>query len=610
MKLEYQGFVRRIDLRLRSKFPYLDTTIYKIHSHKYEIFVSNISTDFLEIARDFDEKIKNVTTPVYLVDKQPKNFKNIIEKINDHDIPSSFEGLSFSQIDLVNHIQSFHSEYVIDNINEDHVGQEIIITLKGSYTEESRNNIEESLKKLKQPYNIKIKDGGTKEYNKSNAFDVFSIASAHSVRSLNCDFIERDEKLWLYNINDIYDGSLKKKDIYFYNEKETSCLVDFSLFNNCNIRNYLLLYDVIYCILPLIENMSDFLNKQQISRQDILYLIAKGRLKIVNTQPEARIDHGFINEAYEENKSSVISRRGLSVLCAIDIVDINEKYILNDPDLEKLLVSLSEEISPALKTTKNALLNNFLWPKQALRGSFEALHKSGVMGASSYGVNNVIISNLRGANRTEMKFEFSMHSTNIHLAHALDATYFPFFTEDGKYSDYPYTLMMGNMLNTYKSNNYENISYINNENPTMNLMSIFEPNVYIPIDEFEKDISNSIITGTLNSLFSDLSNLSLSERNDRIEKYNSDISKKLSTKGNIKNALDLGEDAAGLFMPFIATGKKIMSFGFSKAKDKYPVLQEFSEHIEEKVLSSIVAKKDISILTKVNRVARLRKRYS
>lgn len=86
--------------------------------------------------------------------------------------------------------------------------------------------------------------------------------------------------------------------------------------------------------------------------------------------------------------------------------------------------------------------------------------------------------------------------------------------------------------------------------------------------------------------------------------------KTLKNKEVVKHALDLGEEAAGLVVPFVSTGKKIIAKGAGKAKSKFPVMQEVSDYIQDKTMSRNMEKRQVSLLSKINRVARLKREFS
>jgi hypothetical protein len=362
--------------------------------------------------------------------------------------------------------------------------------------------------------------------------------------------------------------------------------------------------------------MSNFLVNQKISKDEILRLVKRGRLKILNMQPESRLDYGFINEAFQENPSAVVSRRALSALCAIDLVEMNQSYALSDPELDKYIFPLVQEVSKLTGKDIGTISNFLLWPKQALRRSLDSLNQAGPMGISRYGINNPIIDSLPAKNKEKIQFEFIVNSDQIHLSHALDATYFPFFVDGEKYSDHPYALMMGEMLNFFKKSSCQNISKLvdienikSAQNPSLGLISAFDINDYIPVLEFEEEISSSVVRNGMNSLFSELNLLDSEGRSQRISEYNIEVDKALRNKNVSKHALDLGEDTLGLFVPFWTTGKKLVKGGTKMAMDKFPAIQNISEFIEDKTSKESGKNRNITVLTQVNRVAKLKREF-
>ncbi|MBB1364493.1 hypothetical protein H5125_20315 [Shewanella sp. SR44-4] len=612
----YDGWCRRIDLHFRSRFPHLNTRLFKLDDYEYQLYLVDSVDEFDVISDAFNREVKFVTAPIKLVMNIPETYKIEIEKITDDKIPSKFEGYPLTNTQIYSHILSIHPNVKVSKIEEDHDNRLIIVELAGRYESDVVVGVEETAAALKGPYSYKVRIGGELTSNFKTSDEVFNIAPSQTKSELNCAFIERDEALWYENIENIYNGSYQKSDLYFFDPSKSACLVNFSKFQNANLRNHLLLYDVVYCVLPLAHKMSNFLVNQKISKDEILRLVKRGRLKILNMQPESRLDYGFINEAFQENPSAVVSRRALSALCAIDLVEMNQSYALSDPDLDKYIYPLVQEVSKLTGKDIGTVSNFLLWPKQALRRSLDSLNQAGPMGISRYGINNPIIDSLPAENKEKIKFEFIVNSDQIHLSHALDATYFPFFVDGGKYSDHPYALMMGKMLNFFKNSSCHNISNLvdvenikSAQNPSLGLISAFDINDYIPVLEFEEEISSSVVRNGMNSLFSELNLLNREGRSQRISEYNVEVDKALRNKNVSKHALDLGEDTLGLFIPFWTTAKKLVKGGTKMAMDKFPAIQNVSEFIEDKTSKESGKNRNISVLTQVNRVAKLKREF-
>lgn len=617
MELNYEGWCRRIDLSFRAKFPFLTTRIFKVNKYEFHIYVKNQPEDFSDFEKTFNHEVKFVTAPIKLVRDVPEKYEAEMEIISDEEIPSNFSGIPFTVSQIFTHIASVHPSIKISGVREDHDNQKIIVDLDKNTDHSRKIEVQKTADALECPYSFQVIIGDSEAAQIRVTEEIFNIAPSQSRKMLSCDFLDRDESLWYGNIDRIYGGSLKKQDLYFIDKSKTSCLVNFSRFQNANLRNHLLLYDVVYCALPMAKDMPAFLKGQKISREEILDLAKRDRIKIVNMMPESQLDYGFLSEVYQENPSSIVSRRALSALCAIDLVELNQAYIFSDPELEDHIYPLLKEMAQLTHSSVNTISNLLLWPKQALRASLNALNQSGPTGIASYGVNKPITELLPLKDRDKFELEFLFNSDQIHLAHALDATYFPFYVEGKKYSDHPYALIMGALLNFYKNSNYQTISQFfdvknleKTENPSLSLIATFDINDYIPILEFEEVVSSGVVRKGMNSLFSELKTLDAEERNERISHYNNEVDRLVNSKKFSKHALDLTEDAVGLVVPFFSTGKKLITEGTKKAMKSYPSIQKISDIIQDKTTSKKFEQRQISLLSTISRVARLRREFN
>ena len=611
MARNYDSQCRRMDLHLRAKFPYLNTIIYKMEKSSYKIFIENYK-DFNQISDYFHNNIRYMATNVTLNNITSDNFSSILPKICDTDISKDFEGVSFTIPSLKNYIYSKYPEINFVSIVEDFKNEILKLTINESMKLERIENIEKELYKIGIPFKIEIfieinEQKTTFQSTNILNSDPLLMESSKKFKMLNLPFIERDEKLWFDSLDNIYNNKIRKSDLYFFDKNKTKCILNLSILNNVNIRNLLLLYDVIYCILPLKENMKSMLSLQKLVTDDLLYLVQVGRIIFINFQPESILDYGFLNEIYQENNNAVVGRRALSTLNLIDIVEIKNNYIFSDIEIKNKLISISSDLADSLNINYDNLMNFLFWPEQALRIGFESLNFTGPIGIGQFGVNNLINPLLPKENMEAYKFEFMMHSPSIHLAHSLDATYFPFFDEKHKYSDYPYISIMSNILNSFKQLNL-NSSNVIKTNKSMELLSIFEINDFIPLEEFEQSSSNAFIRKGMNSLFYDLCNMQNNEKIEIIKKYNSDVNKMIKTKSLQSKGLDLISETASNFIPGISAIIKLLKSGNKIFKNKSSKYNELSELIEYKILHNNRDKNKeyISLLSQINRVARLK----
>lgn len=612
-KLDYSGQTRRIDLILRTKYPQIRTRIYKIANFDFKIYVGDYFPDFAGFSKEFDNSIRFITVPTRVVNRLPEQYIEEIKPIEDTDISSAFEGMPFTTFELVNHIQSIHPNVEVGNITTDFEKYILSINLVGSHEQTIVDNVLTTAEKLKIPMEVAVTINAAKVEIPKPDNPVFFIHSSQELSRLDLPFLRRDEELWFDKIADIYSGKFQKTDLFFYKESEKSCLINFSIFKNIDLRNALLLYDVIYCTLPLLGELDKFFELQKMNRKEFLYLVANGRIRVLINQPEFRHEWPFFREIYDVNQNAIVSRRALAALCAIDIVEMNRNYIFNDSEIEPLIIPLASKVAEITGADTQKFINAMLWPKIALRSSFDSLNNASTKRICNYGVNTLVIETMPNDVKDKYEFEFIVNAEAIHMAHALDATYFPFRADDS-YSDQPYALMMGNILNFYKFFNKvaatEYMDYEQAKSSRVNVIdpiNVFDVNTYIPIEEFEKEVASKFVRQGFQSIFDELSTLNDAERIVKVQEYNEKVISYCKTN-NLKVAgLDLATDTVGLVVPFLGTAKNIASFIHKKAKNGPAVISKIAEKIEEKAFTNITGDPKISLLSRLNRVARIKK---
>ncbi|MFA5877719.1 MAG: hypothetical protein WC880_05175 [Candidatus Paceibacterota bacterium] len=615
MNYDYEGQVRRIDLYLRTKYPLLLTRIFKQSPVEFEIYVGSYFADFEAFVKEFNGSIKFVTVPVRVVNAIPATKTTEIASIPDSDIPSGFEGQPFTVFELINHVQASHPEIRVSTIGEDFKTRIFTVQLQGSVDTKIKDGVLSTISKYKFPMQVTVEDGGVEVARKYPDNPVFYINSSHDFSILELPFLRRDEQVWFDNLSGIYNGTFTKNDLFFYNAEEKSCFIDFSVFPNINIRNHLLLYDTIYCTLPLMGALGKFFDQQQITRKEFLYLVSRNRLKVLVTQPEIRHEYDFFRDIYHANPNSIASRRALAALCAVDIVSINKDYIFNEEEFVPFVGPLAHVLSELTKKDINSIIHLLLWPRIALRKSFDELDSASTKRLSNYGVNQTIINSFPEDVKKKYAFEFVVHSEAIHIAHALDATYFPFTPDASGYTDKPYAQTMGSLLNFYKcfkkDTLHEYFELNHKKEDGINLLEpvkIFDIDSYLSVDEFEKETANHFIRREFRSLFDELATLGEEERTKRIKEYNTSVEAYLKNNKFKNAAFDLGTEATGL--PLLGFAKNMASLIYDKVKSSSGTIKKYAEKMEEVAAYNLTGKKKISLLTRLNRVARLKKDYN
>jgi hypothetical protein len=329
-----------------------------------------------------------------------------------------------------------------------------------------------------------------------------------------------------------------------------------------------------------------------------------------------RHDVGFLNSIYATNPNAVITRRALHSLVQIDIVNLSENYIFNDQNILSKVREFAEAAGKIINVEGEYLYNIMVWPIQARRRSFEQLNYGGSFGFSSFGVNNVVEKNYSKIFRRDLSFEFTVSAPAIHVANALNATYFPIIQKGG-FSDYYYANVMGEMLNLYRHFNRQSIkSYVEGKKKIatgvapINPIELIELNDFITINELEQVLSYDRVFPNSKRLMETLADLDDSERKKKITYYNNEV-KKSNRKIIGNGALDLGEnvalDAIGAYtgVTILGTLFSLLKIGGKKLKK---VMNPVLEKMENAMTGSDVDKANIHFLSKINRVAKLKDR--
>ncbi|WP_306013273.1 MULTISPECIES: hypothetical protein [unclassified Allomuricauda] len=622
------GPVKRVDLNLRTLFPELATTIYKIELNKYLIYVTNFSGDFKVLTERFENEIRPLLTPVKLVNTKPEHFQEIIPGLSDLEISKGFQGMLMNKVEWIFLLAAKFPKINFYKISDDdgvvgiHIANYKIKSGKETkyvYADIfSIAELEAFLSSHQSPitFNIII-DEFEEKPELTQGFDerggTFTYVREKNQKPL---FVQRDESLWFDNIDAIFESKYTKEHLYFYDKEEYSCYADFSAFPNIDLRYFLMLYQTMYLSPPLDTKISEWLKGFDVTVRELLTLIERGRVKLILINDTSRYDLGFLNEVYELRPNAIISKRGVSCLQQCDIVEMSNRYIFNEMKLVQELKLISEFLAKELKKDTKMLYNALVWPIKARRKSFEVLHRGGVLSASLYGVDQIIDNPPSSDISEDTSFLLKMFSYATHLSHSLNATYFPVRGEEG-YTDESYAEVMGKLLNFYRNATISNLkdftdceSFLANGNTFVLPIELIKINPYPSILEFEEVLSKEIVFPNSERLIKTLSHLSLDEQKKKIAFYNREVTRYLGKTQKTERLLDLGVQT---LFEIIGSpmGLPIGSiFNFSQwATNKYMKKISPAQRIQEKIdlaLNQSTDRKNIHFLSKINRVAMLR----
>ena len=525
-ELSDYGIVKRADFKLRTKYYGLKTKIFLIQKSKYAIQILTYIDLYEEIKKDFDNAIRPASCWIEIVTEEPKIF--ITEVAQLLNIASQNQGILLTSKEFKSIlISKFANVDFLDIhlVNRD--GLVVIISVAMHTDDAEIRAIKEFVENLKIGFTqVLVKKANMEKANLPLIYTDVNLACTDK----RFEFSKMDSEFWFNNVEKIYSGKINKNDLRFFNSKKTKCFMDFSVWNNenINIRSNALLYDTIYLSFPLKESMDKFLSQQHLKKEDLEELVARNKLVILLPNTESRYDKEIIDRLFKINNNSVVSKRGINALMAIFYCDLEKRYKLFWQDNEDVLEFICRETLRHSDEITKELYKQILWPMNVKIKSYELLTTYGPLTLSSIGVNRLLTGFLRDTKKDKnIEFEMTINSSNIHIATALQATYFPFATSDGKggiYSDNTVSNILASVLNIYQYPAAEQqqsiMSYgeqLERERKNIYLLQTDNSVLIKHILDYGKKYST---TTTLKNILENLSTLDQEQQHNKIAEYN------------------------------------------------------------------------------------------
>ena len=641
-----------LELYLRTKYPHLNTRIFKLKNGFYAIYADNYPKPFSSFEDKFHNQIRPITAPVSLTETIPENFEKEITPLSDTDIVSDYSGIPFSSFQLqrliqfkfpnincicITHDNSDYIDFYIQKISDEDTQLKFINFINSLElslpfkTIDDEKEIETIILKEKQRKDklndFYRKNPSAKNFEESISNPVLNMIPLKQ-QSLHIKAEERDEEQFFDRVENIYKGIITKHDILPINRDSLNCYIDYSMTGceNINIRNGVLLYDKVFIDLPLMETIESFCNRQKVKKDDLLDLCNRGKVNFILTHPSIQYDRDFLETLYSTTPNSIITRRLLSSLIIADLVDINKNYFINTVDgLLESSFDFANLIADRLHKDKEEIYKFLIWPQMALRSSFECLLFNSPTRIASFGINNTFPDFLKLFDKEKgekLELDFMINSDKVHIASALNSVYFPYSEKDGKYTNRPTTSLMADRLNFYKNATLNTGSeYFNERNQILSGMQnilpidIIDVNDFIPLHELQK-VSDCFYTSSqFNSIFSFLAKQDVPERIEIIKKYNELVDKEINKKQNKKTSIDFAIngvfDGVGVllsalkfFFPVIGLATTGIKFFSEKSGLTETILKRVEKTQKIMKNGNYNEEKAISFLAKINPVAR------
>lgn len=634
--LKQEGTVQRNDLNLRIEYIGLETEIYQINTYEFAIYCVNYQINFKEISDFFDRSIRQVGTNVVLTANRPEDFLCRIDTIPLSNVVNSFKATCVTKGDLDNFIRSKFYDIDISKITipKEGIHFEILIEvsreIEESQMEKMRKNLLDAdlgtdqitVKYESDNHNKRLEEEFPKINAENQRIKQFEDSLKVMQLSLHKEipFMIAEADFWFERAEDIYTGKATRNDLPFYRGDSLKCFLDFSVFDNIDLRNVLLLYDTIYIALPVEEHWTRFLEQQRITPTELIELVDRGKIVLLLPNLETRYDKKFLLEIYKRNPAAIVGRRGINTLLASYLAETKHQYERRLPGIYQIASDIyMEGIEKRAPDVKN-IARLIAWPITATADSFRYLNQNSPMMVSNFGINNVIYDNMiKNDEQDKISFEFTVNSLSIHIASALNATYFPFqqYGENGtKYSDEGVSIILGDFLKLYwyDADNIQNIKDLRMKG-NEDFLNLFECKHNISISKVASLADEYNTQNGFKDILTRLNQVDEEKRKHKIREYNDLLFEVSKIQSNNHGGLFKFMLGSAGFLPLDYTTSFILSL-IGMIKEQVDASSRMKKIAEMKTIEKCIkdygvnpekqSMEDIYLLDKISSVAILK----
>ena len=614
----FSGQVRRIDAHLRARYPTLETNIYELDDKTFLIAFPKEQLDANQIEEEFHNTIRFVTVPVKVSNSMPECYVRELPILSDQEAVACLEGIPLTEMDLMNVLTSQFPLVTFTGIDTPSPGV-VTILVNSTLQQEHTDSILDYVESLSIPATVQIDQRASEDTLsfRSNCDPMYLLAPGF--RRILPDHLRRDDAFWFANIESISRNMLQVRQFPGLTSDAYRCYFDFTTADSehINLRQALLLYDEIWCSLPLAEYHQQFLAHQGLSERDLLEMVDAGRIRFVTTQPEERLHIAFLQQVVERNQDAVMGRRTTAALLLSDVVATANDSILRDPQMLSAFRLLSTEAANIIGVPLHDFVQITLWPLASLRNCLPALFRVGSMGSPVNLLAEAIASQIRATTQVDIELEAWILGGTVHIGHALGATVFGPINEPK--SHHFIKAYIGRLLNFHRNFSSSNAgSWLQNElRREKNIrilpsIPIFEFHSSTPVREILTDTSLGSIRSKGRSLYSRIVGLEPNERQDEIERLAASMRERARKRSGLVVDLDTMETVSSIVFDIfdviapIKLARNVSRKVITKVRRRNRKFDDAMGHIEDS-LNFQKNGPELDFLSQIDRVASLRR---
>ena len=520
------GYARRIDASLRARYPHLQTQLFEVAKDTFQIVFASDFLDAASISEEFDNSIRFMTVNVTLSNTPPNAFLREITPLSDEDTIGNMIGLPLRRIDLVNLLMSRFPDVGVVDVQEKPDNYSASIIVKNNLSTADQAKLLKFIDELSLPIVFTIEVSSAQHSDVKSMVNDPMFIWASRLRPHAPSYTRLGEEFWFDNIYDIAANKLPVDHFPGMREDAFRCYLDLTLGEqHINLRQALLLYDEVWCSLPLRENHEPFLAHQSLTEEDLLTAVEAGRLRFVTTQPEERLSLPFLKRVFDRKSTAMFGRRTTAALLVADLAWTADKSFLNDTMVARAVAELARMVAEEEDVPLQKVLRGFLWPLASRRDGLQGLLDRGSKAGPAMGLAELLSTRLQAKTSSDVALETLLFSEQVHIGHALNGTLFVPLTEPQSFIQLKHWI--GRHLNFHRNFNEECLAlWLKNETSLASgremlpTVPLFEFDSSIPIQEILED---SVLHSTRfrgRGLYARLAKLSPNERKDEVEHLN------------------------------------------------------------------------------------------
>lgn len=544
--------VRRTDLHLRCYHIGLQTEIFRIDGERYVIYCKNVPKGkFEQLCQYFRSSIKPMGCWVDLVQEPPMQALEQLAPIPFSDAADDFKGIFMTRHDLDMAIIDRFPEVDVLRIDvQEGLNFSITITVAADTPLETVEAMREQFGRigsfgtdeLNICFGTEEERGERERHERKRQTDPMIMEVDRSL-----PFTLTEASTWYDLAPGIYRGEVPREKLPNpnYTFGNTACFLSGHGDRRADLRGVLLLYDTVYLALPLERDFDAFLTSQAVSREELISLIAEGKLVLVLNNSESRYERSFLLNAYEVNKFSIIGRRGINTVVASYLVELRDRYLKRFPQIMDLAAEFYAKGIRDEDEMFMAAAKVCSWPVVGIADSFDLFERIGPLG------NSIVLKGLlepflagRGKNDRDILDAILLLGANDQLvASALNATQLFCSSQDSsdKWERFSAETLSRLMLSYwYDDMSLETIRKIRNSTYEENSrLELFDSKKNVSLKKVVKLAEQYNTRNEFRRLLNDLEKLDPMQRKARIRQYN-DILVDLScasARGGVKRAL-------------------------------------------------------------------------